>query len=641
MANKPALLDLSKYNQLSFVGGMNLLGDDTRLQPNQYRIGFNLTNRFDQLDEIFQSVEDLFAPNGIKQELTTFGNYQILFVSGFAFYKLYSDLNWKEIDNFQMSRTAPRFWTVAVPVSTTNYVRFAATGVLNTGTSNPAGTIQTANISGANFGNIPGLLVQDNINQPQFIFIGADGIPTARVTQNIKQWSISFTDATNTVVQNDINGIPMDNREYVPIGNSMTWDDGTLFITSQDTNFIYRSVSGRPLDFVVNVTNVLATNAAPVVLAYPTTTGIQELNGITIAPYTQVAGGDAQSTSYSVGVGGITCLRQQSSGGIFVAASNANFNVSKNKTPGAPTLFGEYTFIRTFLFNANCLSDRAIFDTTGDTRFIDLTGVRSFNAVEQEQNEGRNSVFTNSISAAFKGLIQDPNNVAGILYDNYELYAVQTIFGPAIAKYDTINNCWTSFEIMQTGGKLVKILAKIELAVQALFAVTQDDRVFQLYKGPILATATVRTVGVCSSVLYANTNLKMNNPENEIQLHKCRVVMNNIVAPLDPVTGLPNLTLPAGSISFTPYINNRVTKEGPIPKTIFYEEPAVISSNNTDLPDVNTQLCNICFATPNCEQGWKLFGIFTWTGGSITQFMMQMEDIEPENSMSSRGGKVV
>ena len=34
-----------EYNQSSFIGGMNLLGDDSRLQPTQYRAGFDLTNR--------------------------------------------------------------------------------------------------------------------------------------------------------------------------------------------------------------------------------------------------------------------------------------------------------------------------------------------------------------------------------------------------------------------------------------------------------------------------------------------------------------------------------------------------------------------------------------------------------------------
>ena len=97
----------------------------------------------------------------------------------------------------------------------------------------------------------------------------------------------------------------------------MAWSNGILYIVSQDFNTINRSVNGRPLDFVINVVNTLATNA----------------------PYTQIPGGDATTTNYSVGVGGITCIRSLSTGGIFVSASGANFAVTLNQTPNAPTIF--------------------------------------------------------------------------------------------------------------------------------------------------------------------------------------------------------------------------------------------------------------------------------------------------------------
>lgn len=589
-------LDPSEYNQASFVGGMNLLSDDTRLQPNQYRIGFNMTNRHDELEGTLQSVEDTAIPQGVIQELVTFGNFLVLFVSGSAYYRFYTDTGWKQIEGFRMSTTAPRYWTVAIPVSTTNYVRYAATvtDLTDNTTSSPSGVGQTSNVAGASAGNLPGLLVQDNISQPQFIFISDTGVPTVRVTQTFAQWSITFTDAHNVTVVPD-----GDKREYVPIGNSMAWEDGTLYVTSQDFNFIYRSVTGRPLDFVVNVTNLLAADS----------------------PYTQLGGGDATTTSYSVGVGGITCLRPSSSGGIFVSASNANFLVTKNKTPNAPIEFNEYTFIRTFLFNANCLSDRAIFDTVGDTRFVDITGVRSFNAVLQTQNEGRNTVFTSTIQAAFTGLSQDPTLVAGILYDNYELYAMQTIFGPAIAKYDTVTNSWSSFDITQTRGKLIKILSKIELAIQRLYAVTEDNRLYNLYIGPSQETGVVRTVGICATTLYANQNIKMNNPKLEIQPRNFRCVMNNITA---------NCT-----VTLNLYANNRWVN-GSQSKNIQYINPTYAHSTKYDLPDVNTLLQNLLFPLNNCLQGWKVFAILSWTGGTVTQYSMELQNVTPMNPLLSQ-----
>lgn len=596
----------SKYNQDSFIGGMNLLGDDSRLKSNQYRVGFNLTNRYDQLDGVLQAVVDPALPAGIKQEMVTFGNYVIVFVAGNAWYRFYSDTGWKQIESFRMSPSAPRYWTASVPVSITNYLRLATVSTVVTTATNPAGGIQLASVVGAAAGNIPGLLVQDNVNQPQFIFIGRDGVPTSRTTQTFAQWSITFTDATNTKVAT-IGGLPADNREYVPIGNSMTWDDGILYITSQDGNSIYRSVSGRPLDFVVNVTNLLADNT-------------------TTPPFTQYGGGDASTTAYSVGVGGITCLRPLSTGGIFVAAGLACFAVTKNMTQNAPTLFGEYTFIRTFLFISTCLSDRTIIDSLGDTRFIDLTGVRSFNAVMQQQNEGRNSDFTSTIQAAFgpenDPIIQDASFSACILFNNYEFYAVNTIFGFVLAKYDTKNGCWTSFDF-QTSGIRIKILAKIELTIQRLYAIGEDDRLYTLYFGPLLAAGVVRTVGVCSNLLYANQNVKMDTPDSEVKLVNFRCIVNNITK---------NTT-----VAFTPFVNNRVSKTGQMSKTIKYSAPVTMYDSIYNLPDINTQLTNLMYPTPNAEQGWKVSGLLSWTGGSITQYSMELSNLTPQNPLTTQG----
>lgn len=725
----------SDYNQESFIGGMSLLGDDTRLSSNQYRIGFNITNRLDELSPILQSMQDVAIPCELIQELVTFGNYLILFGDGSCWFRYYNQTGWTLIEGFQMSITAPRFWTCAVPVSTTNYIRYAATGIINTNTNNAAGAIQLSSVIGASAGNLPGLIVQDNINQPFFIFIGSDGIPEARITQKFTEWSITYTDATNTVVgepdnnlipngaiyvnegANSVYQVPLtanqtwiltaganetsgnvaeysvdgvnwtafggisvtipqtaelairlslqanqtnvtasvtaantagnsdfDSREYVPIGNSMAWSNGILEIVSQDFNFLYRSVSGRPLDFVVNVTNHLAANDRAYTWIYidPITSAVTT---VIVPPFTQsaggafdtngvfFAGGDATTTSYSVGIGGITCIRPLSTGGWFVAAGLANFSVTLNTTPNAPTLYGEYTFLRNFMFNATCLTDRAIFDSLGDTRFIDLTGVRSFNAILQQQNEGKNSVFSSAIYAAFGGdledpetlpsIIQDPSNSAAILFDNYELYAVNTIFGPAIAKWDTVNGCWVGFDNLQVDGSLIKIFAKIELTVQALYAVTENNRLYQLYAGPSRSTGLVRTIGISSNLLYANSNIKMNNPKSEMKLSSARVINNKITD--------------NGIVSVTPYINNRLsTTIGTTTKNITYKAPVTPSVNTTDLPDVNTQLSNLFFNFPNCEQGWKTFCIISWTQGVITQYSFQANLETPINPPTSQ-----
>lgn len=592
----------SKYNQDSFIGGMNLLGDDSKLQSNQYRIALNCTNRFNRLDLIPISKEDVSIPAGLKQEIVTFGNYIIVFIAGYAYYRYYTAEGWRMIDGFKMSPDAPRYWTVPVPVSTTNYARIAATSESVPTASNPGGGINLVSIAGASQGNLPGLLVQDGVNQPMFIFVdSATLLPVARVTQTFAQWSITYTDANNITVALDSEGNSLDKREYVPVGTSMAWDDGTLYITSPDGNYILRSVSGRPLDFVVDVKNTLVTDV----------------------PYTQVGGGDAYQTAYSVGVGGIVCLRPLSSGGIFVAAGNSNFAVTKNMTQNAPTQFGEYTFIKTFLFNATCLSDRAIFDSLGDSRFIDLTGVRSFNAIQQTQNEGRNTPFTLEIQDAFTGVTQDASFAAGILYNNYELYAMQTIFGPALAKFDTINQCWTSFDVAQTAGKRIKILAKIELSIQRLYAITEDDRLYTLYIGPENAIGSFRSIGISANALdEANENVKLNNPQFQIKPINLRVIVNNITKDC--------------TITYTPYVDNRLTMAGRFDKKITFELPQIASTDLYKLPDVNTMLSNIFFNTVSVEQGWKMFGLISWDEGSITQFSIDAIINTPQNPINSQ-----
>ena len=613
------------FKQSSFSGGMNLLVDDTRLPViskykignnpydigyNQYREAFNIRNRYDVLKPIKSGVVDPAAPNGVKQEHVTFGNYIILFVAGLAYYRYYTDSGWTNIEGFNMSTTAPRYWTAVVPVGTTNYVRLAATGTVNNQTTNPAAAIQLSNVSGANAGNNPGLLVQDNINQPQFIFLDDSGKVVCRTTQSYTQWQITYTDASNTVVANDSNGNYKDYREYVPIGNCMAWNDGILYVTSQDYTSIYRSVSGRPLDFMVNVTNKLATSTTSVKINYYSSlTGT--IISTTYPAYTQTGGGDVTTTSYSVGVGGISCIRPIPSGGIFIAASNANFSVKLNTSPTAPTLFGEYTFIRTFLFNATCLSDRAIIDSLGDTRFIDLTGIRSFNAIEQQQNEGRNSQFSATIQSAFTNITQDYQLAAAILYDNYELYAVNTVFGAVVVVYDTILSCWTSFDTLQTGGKRVKAFAKIELTIQRLYAITEDDKLWTLYISPTNSEAVVRLGAVAG------------DPDTSGSVHDIRVVLNNITSDCTVIAD--------------PFTDNRETDSSNQTKLIKYVPPIYPYTGIANMPDINTQVTNVLFSFLNGQVGWKSFALISWTGqADLVYVSMTVNEEKTMNPLMSQ-----
>ena len=591
---------MSEYKQTSFSGGMNLLLDDTRLPVsfkykegqtpydityNQYRLGLNIRTRFDVASPVPSSVVDTTAPIGIKQALISFGNYVILFCAGYGYYKLNGANGWTQINGFSMSTVAPRYWTCVVPLATTNYARFANP------TDTSGSTIPSANaginqaqfnqIAGS-FANIPGLLVQDGVNQPQFIYIDQTGTIQCRITQTYQQWSFPIDPTTLALTGPDL-------REYVPIGTYMEWYNGILFIVDPAFTYIYRSVSGRPLDFVINV----------------------DING--------QKGGDATTTSYSVGVSGITAMRSMPGNILFVAAGGSScFSVTLNTNATAPTIFGEYTFIRTIMFNANCITERGIIDVLGDSVFIDANGLRSFNAVEQQQNEGRNSVFSSTVQSLFTGIFQNapvtantPSTPAGwcsaVLYDNYALFSVNTTLGYAIVVYDTINSCYQGLDITQLNGHAAKQFAAITISTLALYAITDDDRVVQLYASTTeYDTATIRLGSVCEQ-----------DPKKELKVNNVRAILTNITEDISVTCGL--------------FINNRFSAA--LETDIEYAAPNPVYTGTQVGTDVGTQTNNLIFQfTDSSAQGWKAFATLTWNGGAnLTSTSLSTLDFTPQN----------
>lgn len=554
-------------------------------------MGFNLRNRYDVLEAVQSSKEDISAPRGVKQGIFTLGNYVLLFVAGRAYYRLSTLTGWTPIAGFSMSTTAPRVWIVTVPVSTTNYARIANTSDLATpAIPDSRAGINALNVSATFAGNNPGVLVQDGVNQPQFIFLDNTGNPTTRITQSYDEWSFPLDPTTLQLTGTD-------NREYVPIGTFMAWYNGILFIVAIDGQNIYRSVSGRPLDFVVNV----------------------DEDG--------QKGGDATTTSYSVGVGGITSLYPTAGGSLFVSAGGlANFDVTLNTANTAPTEFGEYTFLRSFLFNAGVMSDRAIVDVIGDTTFIDVGGLRSFNAVEQLQNEGRNDPFSATVQSLFTGIIQQPDACAAIVFDNYALYGVETVYGNAIIVYDTLNKDFCSVDLSQTGGAAVKQFAKIETDIVALYAMTGDDKIYQLYCDTTKSdTPIVRPRSITTNAMNGNQNVNMQTPKMEIKPTNYRVVLTNITK---------DCTL-TGSV----FMNNRLVVR-PETKQITYVTPTTPYNLSPVFADADTQLVNALFSIPDCGQGYKTFVVLSWTGGKLTNWSMTGSDLSPMNPLLSQG-KVV
>lgn len=612
------IVNMTSYKQVSFAGGMNLLLDDSRLPVsfrykegdipydityNQYRLGINCRTRFDIVQPIPSSVVDETAPSGIKQGLITFGNYLILFAAGKAYYKLItlSQPQWNPMPRFSMNSAAPRYWTCQVPQNTTLYGRLAGVGSYAVPDSNPVTTLSFANgqlpiqqVSLADaqtsFGTAAGIVVQDGITQPWFIYIDQNGMLTSRQTQNYDQWSFPIDPTTL-----DMTG--PDDREYVPVGTYMSWYNGILFIVDPTYTYIYRSVSGRPLDFVVAV----------------------DENG-------QKAG-DAAYTSYSVGVAGITAMAAVGQS-LFVAAGGAStYLITVNQTPNAPQIFGEYLFNRQVLFNANCVTEQGIITISGglnntgspDTLFIDANGLRSFNAVETLQNEGRNSVFSATIQSLFQGITQTAvqNGLSSpvgwcsaINFNDYAIFSVNTIYGYVLVIYDTINNVFQAIDKVQLGNHAVKQFASINVTELSLWAITDDDRVVNLYAGEEFDQPWVRFGAVASQ-----------DPKKELKVVDFRAIFENITE----------------DITVTAYLftNNRFNKKRTF--TLKYVKPVTTYDGESVGPDVGTQTNSIRFPFPESTTGWKSFIVLTWnTGASLNSVSIDTSDSTPVQPIATQ-----
>jgi len=246
----------------------------------------------------------------------------------------------------------------------------------------------------------------------------------------------------------------------------MAFAGGKLYVSNG--NKIYHSVTGRPLDFVINVDN----------------------NGD--------KGGDADTTFHAVDFDDITALKRMNAdnSSLYVGTRKNSYSVTPNTNS---LIFGEPTFNNTFLFNTGTLNNNSFIDLLGDFALIDNNSIRSFNAILNFKNEGANSPFSAIISPLFKSINQSVT--AAITFDNFGLFAVETIYGPAILTYDTISKTWCGLDIYETlAGASIKQFAEVKTATaHRLFFIADDNKLYEYLAGTTFATCKVYLGEWCSN----------------------------------------------------------------------------------------------------------------------------------------------
>jgi hypothetical protein len=404
---------------------MNLVSLGTKVAPNEYIVGINVRTRFGYVEPVNEALDvtgDLPVGSRAIQGIYAFGEILVAFVGGQAWYKDVSVAGaaWTQIEDFQMSDSVERIYAVGVPVASNTYLRKNA-GSGATAESpdagvilDPASSLGTSQIA---------LVCQDGTNQPWLIFPNG----TAMVSLTYAEWTTDF-------------------REYVPIGKQMVLFNNVLFVVSADGSKIYRSVSGRPLDFVIAVDN----------------------DGDKVA--------DAEPLSHAVDSNEIKLLATLNSDNLIVITAYAAYLV----TPDYENLiYGEPRFRNTFLFTAGTINQFCWADLLGDFAFIDREGLKTFNAVLQTRNEGNNSVFSLSIAKIFDGIVQDENACVGS-FDNYTFFSVKTSYSPSsIVVYDTVKKVFCSIDLLST--QPIKQFATTYSASRQRFFGCTSGKVYELY----------------------------------------------------------------------------------------------------------------------------------------------------------------
>lgn len=427
--------------QQDFIGGINQFRFDTKLADNEYILGENLRARDATLSGIKGVTE--YAIDDAHWDKTVVGLPANLF----------TDYDFRILKVFSFKGTVYAVVAFFLKNESLGASAFACIVKLST----PVGThlwtwmISIAIVTGVSSSTlIPFweecyvLEIPEGFETTARTGNGPKSAPTYGVLLNDQSPSgvlvtinvpIGFGLSTSQVALIDSGGVPLTvnnspslwnkttNREYVPTGcRGLAYLDGILFWVSSDGLRIFRSVQGRPLDFVVNINNAGDMGS--------TSPAVEE------------------TTAYAVSANPITCIRALTTGQLFVATRYESYFVTLNYDD---LIFGEVTFNKSPAFKTGVVNQDCLVELPDDLALIAPDGgIRSFNAVMQNKWRGRNSVFSLKIDKILSKISQASlsngwyEHPSCVVFDNYAFFSVRTLYGMSVMVYDTLTQAWVS-----------------------------------------------------------------------------------------------------------------------------------------------------------------------------------------------------
>lgn len=536
-----------EINQQSFLDGFTRQYDATRISRSAYPLLVNGRNRNDTIRPILKPQQ---ITTGVPTGVTLQGIYatdtRALLFAGGQAY--YRD--------FSSANTS--FLPLGAPALDANVYRIYAELVpasslnLNRTSQSPTSEVNLANaITGS-----PSVVVcQDGITQPVLIF--NDG--NSRSAKAYGNWTKS-------------------EPEYVPIGRQMLYDStqGKLYVVLPN-NKIAGSVSGRPLDFVIAVdSNGEKTN-------------------------------DADLMAHGVSYDPITAIRRTNvDNGFLVCTQRASWTVYAT----GELIFGEPKLSNQFLFDTGANNQFSVCELLGDTSLVDISSVRSFNAIQMLKNEGKNSPFSRAINELFDGVLQQ-NFSCSIAFDNYAMYSVKTIYGNVVIIYDNITEKFVGFDLYEGVGA-VKQYAEIKVNnTRRLLFITDDNKLYEFEAGTERET--------CSIYLGEFTT---NNPKINVKPNVAKAVFIN---PYE-----------SGTINAQLFVDNKsdVTLRDHIKETITRQtSPIDLPFGQSDKDAVKT----LTFPWTQSCNGWKCGVLLSWNfDAALSHFMLEVEEQQQINTFEQQ-----
>ena len=421
------------YNKFSFLGGLTQQLDSAKAPfDTTYRLLVNGRPRRGTIEPVNAPAEITSAlpTTGNVQGLFSFDTYLLIFIDGRAYYKRFApeEADWHIVNGLALDASVAEIYVEPIPASTVNFARSAV---------DDSDATAGVKLSSPSAPSSQCLFVTDGVSQPWVMF--SDG--TARITQTYAQWTTS-------------------SREYVPICKFPMFLNGILYAVMPDSRGkftqIVRSVSGRPLDFMVVINS-----------AGDKVSAVEKDNG-------------ALATATNVSFEELTAIKAiNGADGSFLGTT---LRSSTLITPDYTRLiYGEHQWRHQFLFNVGAVSPYAIADLLGDTAVVYPGGIRTFNGVQQAKFEGRNS----PLSAALYDLLGTTRQItaAAVEFDNYVGFGVQTVHGPGIVWYDSILSAFVAFDSTIGQGQVKQFAAVVQPTTQRLFFRTASGRVFEAFAG--------------------------------------------------------------------------------------------------------------------------------------------------------------